>query len=195
MRRSLTLLLTIVLLSTSGCKIRTISDGKPPHNGVFKREIENSPFGKLTSEEHYVDGQLRYVKTKYDNGNTAYERFITDGIRQYDSNVSYYRNGQLQTAFSFDGDKVLQLKEYYENGSLKGLSDTTMSEEFYENGHKKTQTLFRGGQVIKISKWFSTGKPKEAADWWKDKRNGQWKEWDSTGKQTRNERYKDNIKQ
>ncbi len=187
-------LVIITMVSVFGCKIRTINDGKPPRDGVLKVSRENRFYGKLEVEEHYKNGQLEIMKAWYDNGKTAFENYYKNDNRLYDSLISYYRNGQTRSMTLQQDTGRIQYREYYENGTVKVSADSELNRAFYESGEKESDIKFKQGQVVKVMKWYPNGRLSDESEWWSDKRNGKWFEWDSTGKQIRNEKYKNNVK-
>ncbi|MFA6456005.1 MAG: hypothetical protein WCW40_04220 [Bacteroidota bacterium] len=189
--KKLMLIVLCVAFMVCGCKIRTISDGKPPKDGVIKSTRKMMNGETMEMEEHFKNSQLVREVMRFDNKNLAYERFFRTDEHPTDSMRNYYRNGQLSLLLVMNDTNRVILRGYYENGTLQAYGDTAKNIEYFDNGKKQSETLSKTGQIYKILRWYRNGLKAEESDWWNDRRNGIWREWDSTGTTVRNERYRD----
>ncbi|MCK9410263.1 MAG: hypothetical protein M0R68_14140, partial [Bacteroidetes bacterium] len=179
----------ILVIVSAGCKVRRISDGKPPKDGVVLRETIDQKYGPIHAEDHYRDSRLRYVKGTYSSGTLAYERFLNREVGRLDSTAWYFPSGQLMFTMVLGYDRMLFFTEYYENGTVRVHSDTTKSNEFYLSGKKNCTIVYQNGFIVLIERWYENGKKLELSEWKNDQRHGKRCEWDSTGRLTVNEFY------
>jgi antitoxin component YwqK of YwqJK toxin-antitoxin module len=185
-KRSYIICVLLMLFAAAGCKVRTISQGKPPRDGVFKRNIVDPKYGTLHTEEHYQDGVLKYVKGNYRNGVRAFERF-KDANR--DSSIWFFPSGPMNYCIVSINDRVMSFRELYESGAVKLESDTSVSREYYPGGEKNCTIRYKDGLVVSIERWYENGRRQELSEWLNDQRHGRRFEWDETGKQTVKEYY------
>lgn len=189
MIRFITFSIAVLMIGVSSCKVRTISDGKPPRDGSMKKEISNPKYGPMQSEEHYRDGRLELVEGRYTNGTLAFKRYPPSGENDLDTTIWYYPSGQLYYHHVSSDDRIMHFKEYFEDGALKIESDTSISNEYYQNGTKNCTIRYSNGFVVQIERWHENGTMVERSEWRNDVRHGVRREWDSTGTQIVSERY------
>lgn len=188
------LIVLITLLLSFGCKIRRVSDGKPPRDGVMTKTRKEITGEIMSVEEEYKEGLLVSETVRYADSTIASERFLRVLDRPTDSMRSYYRNGRLQFLLVSNDTDRIYMKGYFEDGALQIVGDTSSTIEYYENGNKKFSSLMRRRQIYQVNEWYQNGKLREMSEWWNDKRNGKRIAWDSTGKLVTNELYKDGVK-
>jgi len=191
MRLLITCIGTIVFFV--GCKVRTINDTKVPQNGIVKKEVTLNG-ERIMAEEFYHDGLRIKELGRFRDDTLAYERFYRSGGRSTDSARSYYRSGTIRMIIVSNDTARVSLKSYYENGTLEAEVDSASSKEYYDDGSKKFEALMKHHQIYLVTKWYRNSSKKERSEWWNDQRNGQWIEWDSTGRITRNEKYKNGVR-
>jgi antitoxin component YwqK of YwqJK toxin-antitoxin module len=131
--------------------------------------------GQLKEIRHYKNDTLNGQSIEYfPNGNLSSKATYKNGIL-IDSFFMYYSNGQVNLLEWLDsnGHEQNLFKVYYENGQLSqigtnkdGLLDDT-NKIFYKNGKLKTIEFYRN-----------------------KKKNGIWTYFDETGKQIKEESYK-----
>jgi antitoxin component YwqK of YwqJK toxin-antitoxin module len=179
----------MLLFTANGCKVRTVSQGKPPRDGVVTKEVNDAKYGKIKEELFYREGRLEYVQGTFDNGKRAYEKYLVphDGI--VDSTVWFYPSGALNFTIVSADERILRFKELYENGAVRMISDTSESNEFYIGGQKNCRILYENSSVISIERWFENGKRMEYSEWQHELRHGKHQEWDSTGRSVINDKY------
>jgi antitoxin component YwqK of YwqJK toxin-antitoxin module len=107
---------------------------------------------------------------------------------------NYFRSGQLRLLLVMNDTNRVLMRGYYENGALEAYGDTATSIEYFDNGKKRSETMSKTGQIYKVVRWFRNGKKQEESEWWNDKRNGRWRQWDSAGNRIRNELYRNGTK-
>ncbi len=184
----------VLMFAAAGCKVRTISEGKPPRDGVYKT-TRTDFFARqkrdLEAEEHYRDGKMVKLIAWFDNGKTAFEYHTRSETREYDSTISFFRNGRTRVIMVWQDTNRVFYREYYENGFLKTRADSELNEEFFESGQKKLSSTFKNGEIVLVRRWHENGKLKELGEWKNDRRNGKWIEWDTAGNVTRNDLYRD----
>lgn len=188
--RSIAAVLVVVVILSAGCKVRKISDGKPPRDGVVKKELNDPRYGTIQAEDHYRDGRLYYSKGFYGSGATAFERFWHPNENVVDSMVSYFPTGKVNYVMVSSDNRILSFREYFEDGVTKIVSDTSRSDEFYHNGTKSCTILFQNSMTVSIERWYENGKRMEYSEWKNDQRHGKRFEWDSAGQQTVKEFYR-----
>ncbi len=192
--KTLLVFIACLVITANGCKIRRISDGKPPKNGIFTGTDKGVTGEKMFVEKEYRDGEMIRETIRFQNQQLASERFLKAGGRTTDSLRLYYRSGQLQSMMvANDSDRIF-VRGYFENGMLQFAGDTAASVEYYESGHVKYRTELQKRQIYRVLQWYENGTAKELSEWQNDKRNGRWIKWDSTGAMIHNELY-DNGKQ
>jgi antitoxin component YwqK of YwqJK toxin-antitoxin module len=188
--RSIAVALVVVMIVSAGCKVRRISDGKPPHDGVVKKEVKDPRYGTMQAEDHYRDGRLYYSRGFYSGGTTAFERFWHPNEFVVDSTVSYFPSGKMSSVMISSDNLILSFREYFEDGATRIVSDTSRNDEFYHNGTKSCTILFRNGMAESIERWYENGRRMELSEWKNDQRHGKRFEWDSAGRQTVKEFYR-----
>lgn len=186
--------ISIVLLLTDGCTIRRISDGKPPRDGVVQKEVQDPRYGTLRTEDHYKDGRLVYSKGLYRNGVVVFERFPNRGEGGLDSSVWFFPSGTLYYMLIGSDDRIIRFREFFENGAVRIVSDTSQTDEFYRSGRPSARLRSQNGSIVAIDHWFENGRKAEYSEWLNDQRHGIRNEWDSLGRQTVRERYEHGVR-
>lgn len=108
--------------------------------------------------------------------------------------TQFHSNGKPKQVevFSFEGDTLLGLKEYYESGSLKiqGKVDdkgqrTGVWEAFFENGNYWSQGSYSNGveNGMKIV-WYDNGNKRYQGEQVQGKPIGTWSFWNEEGEKT-----------
>lgn len=181
--------LLFIVIAVSGCKVRTISDGKPPRDGVLKMEVTDPKYGVLKTEEQYREGHLVFVEGRFQNGSIAFQRLPMIDNYDLDTTVWFYPSGKMFYQHVSSDDRTIFFKELFEDGAVRIVSDTSISNEFYPDGTKNCTIKYQNGFVVSIDGWYRNGKRREQSEWLNDARHGIRREWDSTGRLTVNEKY------
>jgi antitoxin component YwqK of YwqJK toxin-antitoxin module len=176
-------------LLCTGCKVRRISDGKPPRDGVVVSQRNDPRFGMIRTEQHYREGKQVYLKGEYGDGRLAFERFNGIAGGTLDSAAWFFPSGALFHTLVTTDERIIRYKEYFEDGALRIDSDTTVNNEFYQSGKKYVVIRYENGSVVSIERWFENGKHAEVSEWRNERRHGRYETWDSTGRSLINERY------
>lgn len=179
----------LIMVVCTGCKVRRISDGKPPRDGVVVSEQNDSRFGKIRTEQHYREGKQVYTKGQFGNGRLAFERFNDIAGGMLDSTAWFFPSGTLFYTIVTSDERMIMFKEYSEDGALRAASDTVVSNEFYPDGKRSGTTRFENGAVISIERWHQNGRRAEVSEWRNDRRNGRYDVWDSAGRALISEWY------
>ncbi len=128
------------------------------------------------TEYEYKDGALIRLTQFFPNGKKKYEVVMTDSSSNY------------------LGVEEIEVSEYYESGLPKmisfSLADSILLEQrWYENGAPELEFSRRSGKHDRGVRYFLNGKKKEEFEFRNEQRHGVWAEWDSSGKQFRNDVY------
>lgn len=180
----------LFMLTATGCTVRRISDNQPPKNGTISREIQDHVFGPIDMVETYKDGHLIRKVGTFKNGVTAYDYHLRNGEREVDSLVSNYPSGQRRFVMILKNDVILSNQEWYEDGAVKVLSDSVLIREYYSDGTLRSRTTMAQGSVVSTESWYPGGRRWEFVEWKNDQYHGMFRMWDSTGRLTVDERYR-----
>ena len=105
-----------------------------------------------SDKEYSADGQLRFEKTFYPNGELMQEIPYRDGKRE-GTRKWYYENGYLQSELFYENGKPVGMwRWYYENGNLQsemfwGDGVLKWVREYDANGNLTKEILWEDGKV------------------------------------------------
>lgn len=134
-----------------------------PH-GVFMEYFEN---GNLSMETTYVDGTEQGVRTTYyESGELSATREISNGVVK-GLYTKYFKSGQIENTAQLIGDQLNgKAIVYSANGdTLKtqtGVNGKIIEfKEFYENGKKRLIGELVDSANYRHYEYYQTGEPKE----------------------------------
>lgn len=166
----------IAVMLYAGCDVRS----KRPTNGIVREKgvnkVANEPEYPLDIEFEYKNGEMVRYTQLFQNGQKKLEILYSDpSLNQW-------------------GSEEFETKEYFESGKKK-LSSHTIADsiitktEYFENGQIALDFNRTPGRIDKGIRYFADGKKKEEFEYQNEQRHGVWCEWDSLGRQTRDEKY------
>jgi len=93
---------------------------------------------KLTGKEYYKEGKIQKSESYYQNGTYA-------GVMSYDNKekldgnqIFYYPNGQLKEKSKYRNGKIIEIRQYFENGDKKYEYDKNGIKEYYPGEELKS---------------------------------------------------------
>jgi len=179
--------------NTSGDLIEEI----PLKNGLVNGVYKTYRYGKIKSEQSYIDSVLDGIQKEYENGKLMREYILKDG-RKNGLEKKYYKNGELRWEVNYkDGKKDGLSKYYYQNGQLE--YDTNyidgeaqgISKDYYETGELEIETIYKDGDWGERKFYYKNGNLKEIRFYENGKENGISKFYDESGNLKSEEEYVD----
>jgi antitoxin component YwqK of YwqJK toxin-antitoxin module len=158
--------------------------------------------GQLLHKGFYIDGKLKVYKNYWENGRMERNfRFLDFSKSQM---TVYYKDGQLRSDILYKDGAAMKTNEFYPSGKpdFEEEYDSKMEyllgrKSYYENGNPQSFLELKNPKkkIYYQTDYYENGKVKEEGgivllpgtdDYRKD---GTWKVYDETGKQTAEEEY------
>lgn len=205
-------------------KIESVTDNDPKYGPNMGHEIRYYPSGQIAYErkiEFYGKG---YQVSYYENGNPKDWKRYEYGPSEVAEERSYYENGQLthlsylrpqndtQSVVYYSTGNLCRInilrkngehdfREYYENGQIKTNQQVRKVDDkthqvrvtYYLNGNIESKIIYHPDSRDELLNW-SDGTLKTEKHYSNNLLNGIWKERDSTGRITKECKYKDGYK-
>ena len=158
--------------------------------------------GQLLHKGFYIDGKLKVYKNYWENGRLERNFRFTDFTKS--QMTIYYPDGQLRSDIIYKEGAAQKTSEYYPNGKAdfeeefdKNIEYLIFRKSYYENGNPQSILELKNPKkkIYYQIDYYENGKVKEeggivlipgSEDYRKD---GIWKTYDETGKQTGEEEY------
>ena len=192
------LIVLAMIMITAGCNLMDKKPSLPAGvTSVVQHSVDIS-FGDYTTETVYNNGKWFKSIGHFKNGNLFYETYVMrNDTTSIIHTISFYPSGKLLRTSMRVNNAVIMEQSFHENGQLSLERNSAAgyerawdedSKPFFENNdlRKNNRTIYA---------WYSNGQMKELSEVTDGERNGKWFQWDSLGRKTRNEVYKNgNIK-
>lgn len=157
--------------------------------------------GQVLHKGFYLDGQLRSYKNFYPNGQLEREFVAQDNFNSFVK--IYYSNGQLKSSIKYKDGSPKDWTDYYSNGKLMYEEKMNPKMEYYlyqkyyyENGNpqKVTEIKDKKAGTFSHSEYYENGTVKVLGEKLSSGdgqlvNHGEWKYFDSSGKQTKVEKW------
>jgi antitoxin component YwqK of YwqJK toxin-antitoxin module len=178
--------------------VQTSYAKKIPQNYNVLGTMQSVKYGEISMERYYRNGNNVKAFGFYQDGKMKSEYYLTDNSGYSSKYVSYYPNRQIEAKYLRwieRGTKQYLDEEYFEDGRLRRREGTKVNRwEYYDDNGDPTVIYQRNGDSIKEISYYSGWKKQEEAEFINDIRNGSWIQWDSSGKEIRNEVYTNGVK-
>lgn len=163
----------VLVLCFAGCTVRQ----RTPQDGT----VRSTRFSfmhrmELEYEDTYREGRLISSRARFADGSPAMEM------------VSEWGDPMVIRSWYRHPNGAMMRRSRYEN-------DTLMTEdEWYPDGMQRLMFRRRPDRSEAVVRWHRNGIRSDESEWFDNKRNGRWTQNDTTGRRTRNERYRDGMK-
>lgn len=194
------LLLAMIFISVvfGYLTVRTAFSKKHIENYTALETIHSLEYGDISVERYYRNGKNVKAFGFYKDGTLKSEFYLTDNTGYSSKYISYYPNKQIETRSLkwMEGEVKQSLyEEFFENGKTRRREGTKVLKwEYYDENGEPTLFYLRNGDRITEVTFYPGGKKQDESDFNSGKRDGKWFQWDSTGRQIRNEIYKNGVK-
>ena len=178
--------------------VRSAYSKKHIENYTALETIHSLEYGDISVERYYRNGKNVKAFGFYKDGTLKSEFYATDNTGYSSKYISYDPDKKIETRSLkwFEGEvKHYLYEEYFPNGKPRRREGTKLSKwEYYDENGEPTLFYLRNGERITEVTFFPGSRKQEESDFYKGKRDGKWVQWDTTGKQTRNEIYQNGVK-
>ncbi len=196
---------TVLLLGMIFCSVvagylivRTTVTKKKIENYTSLETIHSLKYGDISVERYYRNGKNVKAFGFYKDGSLKSEFYLTDNSGNASKYISYYPNKQIETRSLkwMEGPvKHFLYEEFFEDGRTRRREGTNVSTwEYYDENGDPTMMYLRNGERITEVLFFPGAKKQEESEFFNGKRDGKWIQWDTSGRKTRDEAYKNGIK-
>jgi len=163
----------VLVLCIGGCTVRQ----RTPQDGTV-RSTRYSFVHRMVLEhdDTYREGRLIVSRARFADGTPAMEMVSEWGDPMVIRSRYHHPNGTMMRQSRYENDTLMTEDEWYPDG---------MQRLMFRRRPDRSETVVR---------WHRNGIRSDESEWFANERNGRWTQYDTTGRRTRNERYRDGIK-
>ena len=165
--------------------------------------VEYNDYGHIQRESWFSNGEPEGPQTLYDKGIRRSEMYIRNG-RKEGPYMVFYANGAIDSAGIYQNDiKVGTWLKYYENGNMQ--FSTEYSQEGKKEGRERyfnsegaimAEYIYRNNVPEgRYTEYFKGGGIAVEGQFKNGLREGDWLEYDESGRRIRTRRYKNDVEQ
>jgi antitoxin component YwqK of YwqJK toxin-antitoxin module len=196
---------TVILLAmifiavvTGYLVVNTAYKKKNPDQYKQLETLHTREYGDISLERYYRNGMNVKAFGYYKDGTLKSEYYVTDQSGNASKYISYYPNRQVETnsiTWLENGKKQFVYEEYFPDGTVRRREGSQIPKwEYYDENGDPTVFYLKDGERTTEIMYFPGSRKQEESDYLNGIRDGRWQQWDSTGRQTRDEVYKDGVK-
>lgn len=178
--------------------VNTTYKKKNKENYKKLETIHTVEYGDISLERFYRNGLNVKAFGYYKDGSLKSEYYVTDKLGNSSKFVSYYPNQQVEIhsmSWLEEGKKHFLYEEYFPDGTVKRREGSQIPKwEYYDEQGDPTVFYLKDGERTTEVMFFPGSRKQDESDYFNGKRDGRWQQWDSTGRQTRDELYKEGVK-
>lgn len=160
--------------------------------------IHTVEYGDISLERYYRNGLNVKAFGYYKDGTLKSEYYLTDKSGNSSKYVSYFPNRQIEThsmSWLENGKKEFFYEEFFPNGKVRRREGSQIPKwEYYDENGDPTVFYFKEGDMTTEVMYYPGGRKQDESEYRSNLRNGRWQQWDTTGRLTRDEVYRDGKK-